>query len=174
MPGTVSIGDPFSGRLVYEVGPANPDQQPADPEVGAYDLVELVVDQSVLPAFAPSVIGVLHQPGLPTIPPVPPDLGRDWFFARATTVGVYPIVTLGLRGPFGSAFTDDSLPLALDLADFPDGAFVQGLVAAGIGGNPSIEDVGRITSLVLVPEPGTLALAVAGLSLVARARTRRA
>jgi hypothetical protein len=79
-------------------------------------------------------------------------------------------VLLRLRGPFGSAFSDDALPETLDLADFPDGAFLQGLVAVGIGGSPSIEDVGAITSLTLVPEPGTLGLVAAALALLAARR----
>lgn len=168
-PGTVAVGDPFSGRLTYEVGAANPDQEPGDAALGAYDLIELVIDQSVLPALSPNGIRLLHEPGLPTLPPAPPDLGRDWLFARTTSV-VYPSVLLRLQGPFGSAFADDALPLALDLADFPDGAFVQGLVAAGLPPAPSIEDVGRITSLVLVPEPASLALVAIGLGCL-RARS---
>jgi hypothetical protein len=168
-PGSVQLGDPFTGHVTYEVGPANPDQLPADLVNGRYDLIELVVDQSVLPPFDPILVGVIHQPGLPTIPPAPADDGRDLFLARATSV-VYPSVAVRLEGPFGSAFSDDSLPLALDLADFSDGAFVQGLVAAGIFPAPSIEDVGQITSLVLVPEPTSLALAALGLALLARRR----
>jgi PEP-CTERM motif len=102
-----------------------------------------------------------------TIPPVPPDPGRDWLVAVATS-GVYPTVAIRLGGPFGSAFADDSLPASLDLADFPDFAIAQGLVAAGISPNPSIEDVGTLTSLRLVPEPGALALVAIGLAALAR------
>lgn len=171
-PGSVAVGDPFSGRLTYEVGAANPDQLPGDAALGAYDLIELVIDQSVLPALSPDRIRVVHEPGLPTLPPAPPDLGRDGLFAR-TSSAVYPTVVLRLRGPFGSAFADDALPLALDLADFPDDAFVQGLVAAGLPPASSLEDVGRITSLVLVPEPASLVLLAIGLaSLRARSALR--
>lgn len=172
-PGAVQIGDDFTGHFSYEVGPANPDQFPADATVGGYELIDLVVDQSVLPAFAPLGVAVMHVPGLATIPPAPPDLGRDWLTAAATSA-VFPVVAIRLRGPFGSAFADDSLPLSLDLTDFPDAAVLQGLVAAALPPFPSTEDVGRLTSLRLVPEPGTLALVAAGCAALAfRARRNR-
>jgi hypothetical protein len=174
--GTVQIGDPFTGHFSYEVGPSNPDQEPGDPEVGAYNLTEFVVDQSLVPWTSILGVSVQHVPPIGTFPPDPPDPGRDVLRAVATTTP-YPVVSVFLRGPFGSAFSDDSLPSSLDLADFPDGAFVQGLVAGGLDPFPSIEDVGIITALRLVPEPGALALlgaAVAALSLRARARRARA
>lgn len=163
--GSVEVGDTFTGRLRYEVGPANPDVQAADPEVGSYSLVELVIDQSVLAPLSPAGILVQHQPGQPTLPPAPADPGRDRFTARATSAA-YPSVLLRLHGPFGSAFADDSLPETLDLADFPDAAVLQGLVAVGLPPYPSLEDVGTITSLILVPEPATSVLVAAGLALL--------
>jgi hypothetical protein len=171
-PGTVEIGSPFTGRITYETGPTNPDQEPSDPEIGAYALVELVIDQSVLDPFTPLGIGVVHDPPGFTIPPAPPDLGRDWFIARADDDLVYGTVLMRLQGPFGSAFTDDSLPETLDLADFPDVVAIQGLVAIGLPPNPSIEDVGVITSLTFVPEPGSAVLIGACLALLGSQRAR--
>jgi hypothetical protein len=80
-----------------------------------------------------------------------------------------------LQGPFGSAFSDDSLPLSLDLADFPDGVSVVGLQAAGIVPNPSTHDLGTITRLSLVPEPHALALvaSIAAMGLALRGTRRR-
>lgn len=171
--GTVQIGDTFTGRILYETGPANPDQLPADPQRGGYVAIELVIDQSVLPTFTPLGILVTHAPGVTTLPPLPPDPGSDGFTLAATSAVIYPSVSLRLLGPFGAAFTDDSLPETLDLADFPDGAFVRGLVALGIQ-TPNIEDVGTLTSLSRVPEPGSLALLASGLAWLGARRSARA
>jgi hypothetical protein len=162
--GTVQVGDTFTGRITYETGTANPDLAPGDPELGNYSLIELTIDQSVLPPLSLTGIVVIHEPGGPTLPPVPADLGRDWFVARAASE-VYPSVLLRLQGVFGSAFTDDSLPESLELADFENAA-VQGLVAVGLPPFPSNEDAGVITSLSRVPEPGTLALVGSCLALL--------
>jgi hypothetical protein len=171
-PSSVQLGDTFTGRFSYEVGPANPDQAP-DPQLGFYNLTEFVIDQSLLPPLALVGVGITHEPGLPVIFPNPPNPGRDWFSVTATSSGVYPLVRLRLAGPFDSVFSDDSLPETLDLADFPDGGFVQGLVALGIFPAPSIEDLGMITSLSRIPEPGVLSLLATGLiALGARRRLR--
>lgn len=172
-PGTVQIGAPFSGHFSYEVGPSNPDQL-VDPEVGRYVVLDLTIDQAAIPLTSLTAVSVVHEPGLATLPPTPPDPGRDRFAVSATSEP-YPLVTVQLRGPFGSAFSDDSLPLELELDDFPDGAFVQGLTAAGLFPNPNIEDVGAITSLRLVPEPAAgigTGGALAGLALLGRGRQR--
>jgi hypothetical protein len=172
-PGTVQLGDPFTGRFSYDASPSNPDQLPEDPEVGRYDVLTLTIDQAVIPLTSLTAVSIVHEPGLATLPPAPPDLGRDRFAVSATSEP-YPLVTVQLRGPFDSAFSDDSLPIALDLADFPVGAFVQGLTAAGLFPNPSIEDVGSITSLQLVPEAGASARTGGALAaLVVLARRRR-
>jgi hypothetical protein len=168
-PGTVQVGDPFTGHFSYEVGSENPDQLPGDAELGRYELTAFVVDQSAAPlAPTPFGVGVTHQPGLPTLPPSPPDLGLDRL-SIVSTSDVYPSrVSLVLEGPFESAFLSDSLPLALELSDFPDVAMVRGLVAVGLFPNPSIQDLGVLTSLV--PGPGVeaaaaaAALALAGLA----------
>jgi hypothetical protein len=172
-PGTVQLGDPFTGRFSYDASPSNPDQLPEDPEVGRYDVLTLTIDQAVIPLTSLTAVSIVHEPGLATLPPAPPDLGRDRFAVSATSEP-YPLVTVQLRGPFDSAFSDDSLPIALDLADFPEDAFVQGLTAAGLFPNPSIEDVGSITSLQLVPEAGANALRSGALAtLVVLGRRRR-
>lgn len=171
-PGAVQLEDPFTGHITYEIGAANPDLVPADPEVGSYVLLEFVIDQSVLPPLGMNGIVVQHVEGGPVLPPSPPDLGRDRFFARATSE-VYPSVLLRLQGPFESAFTDDSLPALLDLADFPDVVAVQGLVAFGLPPNPNTEDVGVITSLEPVPEPGAAWLGAACIASLGGIACRR-
>jgi len=171
-PGTVTIGDPFSGRFSYEIGAGNLDQDAADPEIGSYALLAFEVDQAVTPIGAPIAVAILHEPGGATLPPAPPDLGRDWLFASAES-SLYPSpIRLRLQGPYESAFESDALPADLDLADFPEVAVVQGLVATGIPPNPSIQDVGTITELWRVPEPEAPALGV--LALVALGARRRA
>ena len=171
-PGTVQVGDPFTGHFSYEVGPVNPDQLPDDSQLGRYELTAFVVDQSAAPLeTTPFGVGVTHQPGLPTLPPSPPDLGLDRL-SIVSTSDVYPSrVSLILEGPFESAFLGDSLPLALALADFPDVAIVRGLVAVGLFPNPSIQDVGVLVSLV--PEPGAEALAGAAAIALAALAGRR-
>jgi hypothetical protein len=160
-PGSVQLGDGFTGRFAYEIGAANPDQAPGDPTVGQYELLEFVVDQSAPPLVTTLFAAlVTHDPGLPTLPPLPPDPGTDRLSIVAMA-NVYPTVTLALGGPFGSVFLDDSLPVELDLADFADGGLVRGRVAIGIGGNPDLQDLGTITSLTRVPEPGTASRAAA-------------
>jgi hypothetical protein len=165
-PGTVQVGDPFTGQFSYETGPTNPDQEPADTVHGLYEVTEIVVDQSVLAPFSPLGITVTHQAPLATVPPNPPDVGKDWFIATTTTQSVYPTVSVRLQGPWESAFADDSLPASLDAADFPDKAVV-GFVLAGIVPNPAIEDVGTIDTLVLAPEPAPLALGAACAAVLA-------
>ncbi len=169
-PGTVQVGDPFTGHLTYETGPGNPDQVPADSVHGFYEVVEVVVDQSVLAPFSPLGITVTHDAPKATVPPNPPDVGKDWFVATTTTQSVYPTVSVRLLGPYESAFADDSLPASLDPADFTD-RILLGFVAAGIYPLPSIEDAGTIDSLVLAPEPGPAAL---GAACVAALALRRA
>jgi hypothetical protein len=169
-PGAVKIGQLVTGHFSYEVGPGNPDRVPADPEMGFYTLTDFVVDQAVASSSPPVGVGTRHQPGLPTLPPAPPDPGLDRFSVVAQSDS-YPTVSLVLEGPFGSAFVDDALPTSLDLADFPDGAYVRGLVALGIFPAPSIEDVAMLTSLERVPEPGAgLAAGAALVTLGARLR----
>src|SRR5690606_1706876 len=90
----------------------------------------------------------------------------------------YPTATVSLRGPYGSVFSDDALPVKLDLADFAEVPILRGRVAIGLPPSPNSEDVGRIESLVLVPEPAAGPLAgaatLAALALVARAGSGRA
>ena len=71
-PGSVQVGDVFSGHFAYEIGAANPDQLPGDPEIGVYDLLDFGLDQAVVP-LTPVGVEVRHEPGGITIPPAPPD-----------------------------------------------------------------------------------------------------
>ena len=47
-----------------------------DPELGGYDIVEFVIDQASV-TITPLAVVVTHKPGIPTLPPLPEDLGTD-------------------------------------------------------------------------------------------------
>jgi hypothetical protein len=160
-PGTAQIGDPFSGHFTYEFGPGNPDQSAADPELGEYNAIELIVDEAVVPLSSPR-IAIRHRPPLGTFPPDPPDPGLDAFELFADAPG-YAAVVLRLAAPFGAVFADDSLPADLVLASFTDNRLLVGLVAGGLGPSGPISDVGQLQSLRNVPEAGTSLLLGIGL-----------
>jgi len=159
--GGVQINDVFTGRFSYMTGPGNPDQQPADPQLGAYNAVGFDIDQSFV-TIAPFGIAVRHQPGVLTLPPLPPDLGLDGFTAVGTfTLGMDTRpVSLRLEAPYETVFTDDSLPTSLTLSDFTDTAIVRSIRVLGLEPGTSQIDEGRLTSLVLVPEPPSAFLAL--------------
>jgi hypothetical protein len=171
---SVNVGDLFTGHFSYEIGPGNPDQLPGDPERRRYDGLEFVVDGAAI-AFEPPVIGVTHDQIL-TLPPAPP-ASFDRFAVLSSSPGSLYLngISLQLRGPYGAAFTDDSLPTALDLGAFSDSQSLAGIRAFGLLPNPDIDDAGQLMSLEQVPEPGTTAV-LASLSvalLVAKSRGRR-
>ena len=165
--GASQVGDPFSGHFSYEIGPSNPDQLPADPELGFYNAINFVVDNAPF-SLTLHGIGITHKPGLPTLAPLPPDPGTDSFVLVAFTPDNIP-VRLRLKSPFDQVFTDDSLPHDLVLSSFTDTRSLDGLRAAGIFPVPSLIDIGELTSLTRVPEPSTM-LALAVLMLVAQRR----
>jgi hypothetical protein len=163
-PGTVQIGDDFSGRFSYLTGPGNADQDPGDATIGIYDVADFAIDQAFV-SIVPFVIGVTHRPGLPTLPPTPPDVGADVF----TVAGLFSIgpdletrpVSLLLQGPYQSVFTDDSLPADLSLSDFTNSQIVRSIRVLGIGPDGMSQiDEGQLTSLVKIPEPSSLSLAL--------------
>ncbi len=169
--GAVNVGDPFTGHFSYVLGPGNPDQAPADPVVGRYSGVELAVDGAVI-SLAPPLVVVRHE-FVPAIFPAEP-LSIDSLTVFATTAGSQYAsgVRLELRGPFGSAFSDDSLPSALNLAAFTEIQRLSGIKAVGIFPAETIDDVGQVSALTFVPEPAGAALAAALLA-VALVRERR-
>jgi hypothetical protein len=171
----VNINDVFTGRFSYMTGPGNPDQQPADLQLGAYNAIGFEIDQAVV-SITPFGIAVTHVPPLATLPPLPPDFGTDSFSA----VGTFQIgtdnrfVSLRLEAPFESVFTDDSLPASLTLGDFTDTAIVRSIRVIGLEPGTSQIDAGIVTSLVLVPEPSPqfLALMSVGATLLMLRRRR--
>jgi hypothetical protein len=156
----VQINDAFTGRFSYLAGPGNPDQMPADPKLGAYNVLDFIIDQSAV-SITPLAAVVRHEPGLPTLPPLPPDLGTDSISIAGTFLsgGLTRVVSLRLVAPYEAVFTDDSLPASLALADFPDEQSVISIRVLGLPPDGMSQiDAGQLTSLTLVPEPGTFAL----------------
>lgn len=173
---TVQINDVFTGNFSYLTGPGNPDQE-IDPELGVYDVVDFHIDQAVV-AITPLRVAVTHSPGLPTLPPAPPDLGTDGF-SVAGTFQLGPdtrFISLRLEAPYGAVFTDDSLPTSLTLSDFTDTNSVRSVRVIGLPpiGMSQIDE-GVLTSLVRIPEPATglLLLISLGVAAMHRCRTGR-
>lgn len=157
-----TLGSPFTGRFSYETGPANPDQVPGDANLGVYDLLTFEIDQADVP-LTPFGVAVVREPPIPTLPPLPPDLGSDRLRIVATSPAYPAPLGLTLEAAFGAVFSDDALPTTLDLASFTLRSDVAAVVAVGIPPAMSIQDVGPLRSLT-VPEPAPLALlALAGL-----------
>jgi hypothetical protein len=172
---TLQLGDVFTGRFSYETGAGNPDQEPGDPELGAYSPVEFVIDQAVVP-ITPSRVGIVHRPPLATLPPEPPDLGDDTFIVAGTFLaGVdLKVVSLSLGAPFEAVFSDDSLPNSLALGDFSDSQIVRAIRVIGLAPDGKSQiDSGQLTSLVRVPEPFTAVMALLGAVGLGLSRRRR-
>ena len=139
--------------------------------MGIYNALEFAIDGSPL-VFQNPGIAVTHR-FVFSIPPVDP-ISIDRFTVAAETPGALHLsARLTLSGPFGAAFTDDSLPTTLNLSAF-DTAIVAGIVAVGIHPLPTIDDHGTLETLALIPEPSTVTLtAIALLGLVAYSWRRR-
>ncbi len=171
-PLSVQVGQPFTGRFSYMIGPGNPDQLPADAELGTYNLVDFQLDQAVVP-ITPLAVIIMHRAGLPTLDPLPPDPGLD----RFSVVGTFPfddgfkVVSLSLSGPYESVFTDDSLPLSITLGQFPDAKIVQAIRVIGLAPDGQSQiDAGQLNSLVRIPEPSSQLLAIGCLAIAFLAR----
>jgi hypothetical protein len=173
--GSPVVGDPFSGRFAYAVGPGNPDQAPGDSEVGRYTLSEFVVDGATA-AFGDMSIVVQHAAPVPGLPPNPGVPGRDLLAVVVESPSYVGEIRLLLQAPYQAVFADDSLPTDLDLAAFTDLAVLAGLGSGAIPPQQPQADIGALTSLALISSvpvpaptsPALLALAAAALLVVRR------
>lgn len=157
-PGTVSIGDMFSGSFSYVTGPANPDQF-GNAESGFYLLNSFVVNESTL-IFTPTS-AVVQVSTIPALPPVTPAPDRLRFGADVNTTAYGGRVSMRMFAPQGT-LPDDSLPEPIQPAFFSN-ATLQGVNAVGLSPAPSLGDFGAITSIELVPNVVPLPASVFGL-----------
>jgi len=176
-PGAIDVGDPFSGRFSYAIGPDNQDQEPGDATIGRYTLTELVVDGSVAPPGAMSIVVQLREPvgGVFPDPGIP---GSDRITIIVESANYARAIQLRLWAPFQTVFADDSLPTGLDLADFSELAALAGLGPGALAPQEPRNDIGTLTSLFLVdaltvPEPAPLASLVIGVAVVLLSGRRR-
>ncbi len=89
-------------------------------------------------------------------------------FGRNTFMGSADVL-IHLQGN-GGPFDSDALPTSIDIGDFPDAYFVFGTFdPTTSGGDRGV--IGVITSVTIIPEPGTLSLLVLGGLLITRGRT---
>jgi hypothetical protein len=176
-PGTVAVGDPFSGRFSYAIGPGNADQEPADAATGRYALTGFAVDGSVAPLGSMSVVvrlvepvgGVFPDPGIP---------GSDRLTIVVESVNYARAIQFRIWAPYQTVFADDSLPTDLDLTDFTELAILGGFGPGALAPQEPRNDIGALTSLFLidtvtVPEPAPLAPLAFGIVVVLLAASRR-
>jgi hypothetical protein len=164
----VQVNDVFTGHFSYMTGPGNPDQEVNDPEMGHYNVVDFVIDQATV-TITPYAIAVTHEPGMPTLPPDPPNLGTDAFIVYGTYLLGQDMksVSLRLEAPYQAVFTDDSLPTSLTLNDFTDARVVRSIRVLGLPPHGTSQlDEGQVTSLALVPEPSTAILCLCAISVL--------
>jgi hypothetical protein len=177
LPSTSTVGDSFSGHFSYVLGPGNPDQLPVDPLVGLYDGLSFVIDTAIIPVTEPFFITIIQKLPVPGIFPDPGVPGADRLTVRGLSSAYASNIRLTLQAPFGSVFSDDSLPTDLVLADFTEIGNLRGIQALGLSPAPNIEDVGILTSLTRtvteVSEPGTIVILGIGLAGLGFARRKR-
>lgn len=177
-PGTVAVGDAFSGRFSYEIGPGNADQVPGDAMTGRYALTGFAVDGGVAP-FGPMAVVVQLVDPVGGVFPDPGTPGSDRVTIVVESVNYARAIQLRLRAPFQSVLADDSLPTGLDLADFTDLAVLGGFGPGALAPQEPRDDTGVLTSLFLidivtVPEPAPLAPLALGILVILLAAGRAA
>jgi hypothetical protein len=168
--GTVSVGDPFSGSVTFDLD--TPDIQ-ALPDIGFY--VQSPVTTGGLTA-AVGPLTFLTQPGSDFKVTVIND-STDELLVTSTLIdsvghlwnsewrlGYFP----GASGPF----VDDSLPTSLDLDDFNVFLSLRLSSSASTGGFAD-SFWGDLQTLNQVPEPSSIALATMGVVGLALLRCRK-
>ncbi|MCB9867494.1 MAG: PEP-CTERM sorting domain-containing protein [Phycisphaerales bacterium] len=159
----IGIGAGFSGSYEYESSVA--DDFPDNPSLGGY-----YFPTSALFVQIDSLTFRTNDLGIAILNSNPPlyDNYNATNGSSFTALGVeWRHVGLTLRDATGTAFQNDHLPAgAPDLDDFEFGHIFQ-MIAEGHF-NASL--TGTLTSIAVIPEPGTLALTALALAYVTRRR----
>ncbi|MCB9849789.1 MAG: hypothetical protein H6817_03710 [Phycisphaerales bacterium] len=161
---TIGIGTPFEGSYSYDSD--TPDNFPNDPTAGGYSFPNSSMSFKIgdLAFSTPDLRMTIWDISLFDVYEVSNSSpfsahGVDWGLARIT-----------LRDDTGTALASDALPVnAPDLEDFD---FARALLLRRIDQRES-SIKGTVTSIRLVPEPGTLTFLATGLFLCAHRRTSR-
>jgi len=153
--GAIPVGTPFSGVYSYDPDGAV-DVAPNDPSIGAYLFPDHIIHVEIGTVIFTSpdlAISILNSNSL----------FDRYSVGNSSTFTAYEVewnsMAVDLRDATGSAFADDALPLGPPaLEEFQ---FSRSFYLARVGQrDPLIK--GEVTSLTLVPEPGTLILLLAG------------
>ncbi len=163
--GNVYIAQPFEGWFTYS---SVPDQYPTSPSTGHYfqhTSISVALDSQTL-SYIDAVVYIRVYDNYSS--------GDTFSFGVDASQGDFDFTNYGVRfsDSTGTVFIDDSLPMSFDLAQFDD----RELTIAGYR-TPNgdwFHVTGEVTSLTLVPEPGTVFLfGLAGVGLLRRHRRYR-
>jgi hypothetical protein len=156
--GVMTGGDPFTGRLTYDlaptvVAPGFVWEPPYDPAIG----IDITVGDQLFSSDDADIFLIEVEQGP----------ASDFFFT-ASIPGA-PL-SLYLADSSRTAFDSEDLPTSLALEDF-DQAYI-GQVLLGPG-DVSFLTMGTVQSLVQIPEPASGALVLAGLLVLAELTRRQ-
>ena len=150
--GDLQIGDPFDG--IFEFDLSVPDVFPDNPTTGSYDQDGLMTVN--LPAISLDYSGHLFvfvfNDGLS---------GDRFAIVADNSFDDFNVSSFGvtLTDSTASAFDSDALPSLLQLLDFDGREFK--LIGSRLSTGDSFSMTGVITSLTIVPTPGTVVVALA-------------
>ncbi len=163
--GDLQIGDPFDGILEFDL--SIPDGSP-NPNVGQYDqdgVMAVNLPELSLNYSGHLFMGVFNDSWFSD---------ADFFFMEAdNSFGDFNVSSFGvqLTDSTASAFDSDALPSLLQLPDF-DGTLFR-LSGSRLSTSDSFQVTGALTSLIFIPAPSTVIVAMALFGGVGLRRCRR-
>lgn len=154
---SIAVGAPFSGTFAYDPDTAV-DEYPANPRYGDYTIGTNMIGEVGMVQFEVSnlVVLVYNDHTIGTGGPL------DNFVAGGTNgeLGEKPLVIAALRlGGHAGIFDSDALPTILELSEFSEANYVDFAIPDPLEDTIVIAR-GVLASMVLIPEPTTLALLV--------------